>query len=370
MMSEADYPRVVSATGEPLPDEPLTWGHDLLREARDAALYSTEGSIESTYYLALDGEGRWQTRRATGPPATLTEGTYVAAVLTDARHIELVERAEMRHGEVPLPGPDLREQPDYEEIPSDDVLTATADDWPIHTFVKHPGQRVEVYEVDKHETAYVASVTRGEGRWKDMQTAHYRITPSATIEESLGIWPDAGFEQRDELGEPPAPDEDPFQDVFDAIEQAGMEEAACKQRDVVASRSSADVREPSPRDEAQPSGDGAISQTDIETEVEDARDDAISRVFRFLHTYRGDRRFDAVIDYSRRDGWSTLRRVTEYYDGGDKVQEDCEEWAVSTVHETVVPSGLSIEAFILTDQPDPVQAIEAARTAARSGSDE
>ncbi len=48
---------------------------------------------------------------------------------------------------------------------------------------------------------------------------HYRISPSNDIVDSLEALEQIGFEHF--IPEPPQPDEDPFQQVFDAIEQAG-----------------------------------------------------------------------------------------------------------------------------------------------------
>lgn len=49
--------------------------------------------------------------------------------------------------------------------------------------------------------------------------AHYRISPSDNLVDSLAALERVGFEHF--VPEPPAPGEDPFQQVFDAIEEAG-----------------------------------------------------------------------------------------------------------------------------------------------------
>lgn len=234
----------------------------------------------------------------------------------------------MQQGEVPLPGPDLRERTDYEEIPFETYL-ALSEPWPIHTFIKHPGQRIEIHTVSESDgPPYVVSVTRGEGRFKDMQTAYYQLTLQPTIEASLRIWTDAGFEQRDELGEPPAPDENPFQDVLNMVEEMGQEDAARARRDFLDRHSSSDAEVSAQHNENGSSWDGAIDPADIETEIEETWDDGTPRLFRVIHRYRvggfDDPDVAAIIDYSQRRGWATLRRDTEYYDGCETVREDRE----------------------------------------------
>ncbi len=112
--------------------------------------------------------------------------------------------------------------PNYEEIESEEYFELWDGDYPIfelHLDEGAPGgYRLEVNSIG--DSDFVAAVSGG-GR--NGLPVYYRIT-SSDIEESLEVFEDAGFEHF--TSDPPDPTKDPFQEVFDAIEQAGRDESA------------------------------------------------------------------------------------------------------------------------------------------------
>jgi hypothetical protein len=115
---------------------------------------------------------------------------------------------------------------DYEEIDHETYMDAWDGDYPLYelsTESEPVGYRVEVHPVD--EDVFVLLISGGPSSGEC--PVHYRITPSEDIEESLRVFENAGFEHF--VSDPSKPDEDPFQQVLNTIEQSAQETASARE---------------------------------------------------------------------------------------------------------------------------------------------